>query len=64
MPRDEREKAEETLRKRRAAEKGLKPQSGDRPADPMERGLPEEGQPDGEAIEKAAIAGIVLRRSG
>jgi hypothetical protein len=65
MAKSEDQKAEEILEKRRAAAKGLKPQN--RPADPMESDpLEAEPAPDDDAspLEKTALAGMVLRRSG
>lgn len=64
MTKDERQKAEEILKKRRAAEKGLKAQTDNQAPDPAEHDPFEEQKPDGEALEKAAVAGMALRKSG
>ena len=75
MDEDEKEKAEEILKKRRLAAKGLKERGDGKPVDPLEDieslnpddkdptpDEPEERQQ--EVAERAAVAGPALRKSG
>ena len=69
MTKTDREKGEEILRKRRLAAKGLKEQPGGKAIDPMEDFDPlgetaADGDDQGDRTAKAAVAGIVTRRSG
>jgi hypothetical protein len=75
MNENEKQKAEEIIKKRRLAEKGLKERSDGKPVDPLEDiesldpddkdmtpDEPEERQK--EVAERAAVAGAALRRNG
>jgi hypothetical protein len=66
----DRDKAEQVLRKRRLAAKGLKEQPGGRAIDPMENFDPLDesatnaDKTEREVAERTAVASIVTRRSG
>ena len=70
MTKSDREKGEEILKKRRLAAKGLKEQPGGNAIDPMEDfdslgEIAADGDKrQGDRTAKAAVAGIVTRRSG
>ena len=70
MTQTDREKAEEILKKRRLAAKGLKEQPDGRAIDPMEDFDPlgetaaDSDDAQGDRTKKAAVAGIVTRQSG
>lgn len=75
MDEDERKKAAETLRKRRLAAKGLKERPDGKPVDPLEdidsldpddKDLsPDDPEERSEEVsERAAVAGLAIKRSG